>query len=145
MSKKAYTIKDFYNHFISSYDKYEYIDYKLYRSIIIDMFKLIQKELIINSNEIKLPFTLGDLYICKYKPKNYNKNSLSVDYFASKQAGVRVYHLNEHSDGYKCRLFWSRCESKTKFIQKYSINLIRANKRLLASVIKNKITDFQEL
>nr|DAQ64950.1 MAG TPA: hypothetical protein [Bacteriophage sp.] len=33
---------------------------------------------------------------------------MSVDYKSSKEEGKRIYHLNEHSNGYKYRLYWSK-------------------------------------
>nr|DAG45344.1 MAG TPA: hypothetical protein [Caudoviricetes sp.]DAV24016.1 MAG TPA: hypothetical protein [Bacteriophage sp.] len=33
---------------------------------------------------------------------------MSVDYKSSKEEGKKIYHLNEHSNGYKYRLYWSK-------------------------------------
>ena len=55
-----------------------------------------------------MPHGLGYVCVVKYKPKSYTNGSLSVDYKSSKEFGKRIYHLNEHSDGYKYRLYWSK-------------------------------------
>ena len=55
-----------------------------------------------------MPAGLGYIRIVKYRPKSYSSRSLSVDYKTSKQLDKKIYFLNEHSDGYKFRLYWSR-------------------------------------
>jgi hypothetical protein len=79
-----------------------------------------------------MPFGLGYVCIVKYKPKEYTSKSLSVDYKASKEYGKKIYHLNEHSDGYKFRLYWSKTPRTFPDRYKYSLCLVRQNKRRLA-------------
>ena len=55
-----------------------------------------------------MPYGLGLIQIVKYRPKSLTPKSLSVDYKASKEYDKKIYHLNEHSDGYKFRLYWSK-------------------------------------
>jgi len=63
---------------------------------------------------------------------------LSKDYKTSNELGKTIYHLNEHSDGYKYRLYWSKNENTFPDIYKYRLSLVRANKRKLAQLIFNK-------
>jgi len=55
-----------------------------------------------------MPYGLGYVQVVKYKPKTYTDKSLSVDYKESKKYNKKIYHLNEHSNGYKYRLYWSK-------------------------------------
>lgn len=55
-----------------------------------------------------MPYGLGFIQVVKYRPKSLTSKSLSVDYKASKEYDKKIYHLNEHSDGYKFRLYWSK-------------------------------------
>jgi len=55
-----------------------------------------------------MPYGLGYICIVKYRPKSLSKECLSIDYKASREYNKHIYHLNEHSDGYKFRLFWSK-------------------------------------
>lgn len=48
------------------------------------------------------------MQVVKYRPKSLTPKSLSIDYKASKEYDKKIYHLNEHSDGYKFRLYWSK-------------------------------------
>lgn len=90
------------------------------------------------SEGFKMPYGLGFIQIGKYKPKQLTDKSLSVDYKASKEYGKRILHLNEHSDGYKYRLYWSKIPRTFPDRYKYQLSLVRQNKRKLAQLIFNK-------
>ena len=90
------------------------------------------------SEGFKMPFGLGFIQIGKYKPKTLSSQSLSVDYKASKEYGKHIYHLNEHSDGYKYRLYWSKIPRTFPDRYRYQLSLVRQNKRKLAQLIFNK-------
>lgn len=82
-----------------------------------------------------MPCGLGYVCVVKYRPKTYTSKSLSVDYKASNEYGKRIYHLNEHSDGYKYRLYWSKLPRTMPVRYKYSLVFVRTNKRRLAQLI----------
>lgn len=143
--RQSYTIKDFYQSY-----KLENIDdhmthFKAFRDILYDFNTILCNKLLSASEELKMPFQLGSVYIVKYLPKTYSNKSLSVNFALTKQLGKTIYYLNEHSNGYKFRLFWSKQGCKSTSLYKYNLSLVRANKRLLASLIKNKQTDYIEL
>jgi hypothetical protein len=85
-----------------------------------------------------MPFGLGLLQVCKYKPKELTSKSLSLDYKTSKEYNKHIYHLNEHSDGYKFRLYWSKIPRTFPDRYKYQLGFVRKNKRYLAQLIFNK-------
>lgn len=64
--------------------------------------------------------------------------SLSVDYKSSKEFNKTIYHLNEHTDGYKFRLYWSKLPQTFPDRYRYQLSLVRQNKRKLAQLIFNK-------
>lgn len=82
-----------------------------------------------------MPYGLGFIQIGKYET---NLKRLSVDYKASKEYNKKIYHLNEHSNGYKFRLHWSRLPQTFPDRYRYQLSLVRQNKRLLAQLIFNK-------
>jgi hypothetical protein len=90
------------------------------------------------SEGFKMPYGLGFIQIGKYRPNTYTPQSLSVDYKASKDLDKKIYHLNEHSDGYKFRLYWSKIPRTFPDRYKYQLGMVRSNKRLLAQLIFNK-------
>lgn len=114
------------------------VDYSLYKRILDAMCAIILEHVLDGSEGFKMPYGLGFIQIGKYKPKTLTPDSLSVDYKASKEYNKRIYHLNEHSDGYKYRLYWSKIPRTFPDRYKYSLNLVRANKRRLAQLIFNK-------
>lgn len=130
--KQSYTTYDIYN----NYDKKDQIPYSTFRNIV---DKLNDSILFVlqNGQNYKLPCSLGTVQIVKYKPKEYNKHSLSIDFNESKKLDKRIYHLNEHSNGYKYRLYWSKQPFSFTNRYKYQLCFTRANKRQLAQLIFN--------
>lgn len=116
----------------------EFVDYKAYKTILDEMCKVILEAVLNASEGFKMPFGLGAIIVCKYKPKQLNANSLSVDYKASRECDKKIYHLNEHSNGYKYRLYWSKIPRTFPDRYKYQLSFVRQNKRRLAQLIFNK-------
>ena len=113
------------------------LDYITYKHILDEMCKVILECVFMRSDGFKMPYGLGFIQIGKYRPKTYTDKSLSVDYSASKKYNKKIYHLNEHSNGYKFRLYWSRIPQTFPDRYRYQLNLVRANKRKLAQLIFN--------
>lgn len=131
-NKKAYTFYDMYKEL-----KIE-VEYDLYKRVLDTMCQVIQEIILERSEGFKMPYGLGLVQVCKYKPKTMTAKSLSVDYKASKEFNKKIYHLNEHTDGYKFRLYWSRLPQTFPDRYKYQLSLVRQNKRKLAQLIFNK-------
>lgn len=144
---KSYTGKDFYKSYIDYVgDNPLYqVEYRVFRDIINDYFKYLRDELIENGKEVKLPCRMGTIQIVKHKPKEYTGKSLRIDYAESKKAGKIIYHLNEHSNFYKYRVYWNKQNMITPNKTKYQLVMTRDNKRHLAQIIKNHIRDYREL
>lgn len=134
-SKQSATIIDMYKQYVK--DNGKDISYDRFKRIL-DAFNNAVKDSLLESSEgFKMPFGLGYVQIVKYKPKSYDKKSLSVDYKTSKELGKTIYHLNEHSNGYKYRLFWSRIPQTFPDRYRYQLSFVRNNKRELAQLIFN--------
>ena len=114
------------------------VDYGLYKLVLDTMCRVILEHVLNASEGFKMPYGLGLIQVCKYRPKNLDSQSLSVDYKASKEYNKRIYHLNEHSDGYKYRLYWSKIPRTFPDRYKYTFSFVRQNKRKLAQLIFNK-------
>ena len=131
-NKQSYTFRDMYK------DMPVEVPYSLYKRVLDEMCKIILQIIFERADGFKMPYGLGFIQIGKYKPKSFTPQSLSVDYKTSKDIGKRTYHLNEHSDGYKFRLYWSKLPQTFPDRYKYQLNLVRQNKRKLAQLIFNK-------
>jgi hypothetical protein len=135
--------KEFYNITSKEYSK------------ILDMFnKNISKIIMENSYEFILPRRLGIIRIKKYKQKiNLDENgniinrAFKVDFKSTldlwsndeeaKLNKTKVYHLNNHTEGYRCFWYFSnyRCNLTNKSLYKFIPT--RANNRNLAKLLKN--------
>jgi len=82
-----------------------------------------------------VPYSLGQVYI-KRRETNYARPG--IDWVESKKAGVRIYHMNFHSDGWRCRWHWSKRNNLITNLIYYSFKPSRANDRLLAAIMKVK-------
>lgn len=131
-NKKSHTFRDMYHTMPIS------VPYNTYKLVLEAMCASILEHIFEQSDGFKMPFGLGFIQIGKYRPKSYSEKSLSVDYKSSKEYGKRIYHLNEHSNGYKFRLYWSKIPRVFPDRYKYQLCLVRANKRKLAQLIFNK-------
>lgn len=143
MNSGSHCMHDLYKYY-KSQDTVFKADYKLFRAIIIDFGTLVSKALLEQSKQLIMPYRLGIMQVVKYRPKTYTHKSLSVDFLMTKKLGKVVYHLNEHSNGFKVRLYWQKAH-KFENYKKYAFIMTRANKRMLAFLFKNKITDYPEL
>lgn len=134
-SKKSATIIDMYKQYKKDYGND--VDYRQFKDILDKFNEEILSCLLQSSGGFKMPFGLGYVQIVKYKPKSMTPKSLSVDYKASAECGKTIYHLNEHSDGYKYRLYWSKTPQTFPDRYRYQLQLVRKNKRQLAQLIFN--------
>jgi len=130
--KKSITFRDMYKSMPIE------VDYSLYKRVLQEMCKVILEHVFERSEGFKMPYGLGFIQVGKYRPKHFSKQSLSIDYKASKEYDKIIYHLNEHSDGYKFRLYWSKIPQTFPDRYRYQLILVRDNKRKLAKLIFNK-------
>jgi hypothetical protein len=133
--KKDYGRLDIYKSYKKDTIPELQVDYKIFGKICDEFNKEIMDEILINSSEIKLPIRMGSLRVKKTKMNFTDKNTLRVDWQASKKFNKRIYHLNEHTGGYKYRFYWSR--GIIKNITAYSFIPTRTNSRRLASILKD--------
>lgn len=131
-SKNSVTFRDMYREMPVD------VDYSLYKRILDEMCNVILEHILERSEGFKMPYGLGFIQIGKYRPKTFTPKSLSIDYKASKEYNKKIYHLNEHSDGNKYRLYWSKIPRTFPDRYKYQLCLVRQNKRRLAQLIFNK-------
>lgn len=114
------------------------LDYFTYTRILEEMCNVILQHIFNCSEGFKMPYGLGFIQIGKYKPKTLTPKYLSIDYKSSKEYNKHIYHLNEHSNGYKYRLYWSKIPKTFPDRYRYQLCLVRDNKRKLAQLIFNK-------
>ena len=144
-NKQSYNELDFfeyYNEYVID-DLYR-VSKDVYKDIIFTVFKEIKKRLIDDGRSVRLPMRCGRIQIVKRLPESWTTGQKRIDFHLTKQYGKTIYHLNEHSDGYKYRLHWDKHDCNILNKRKYQMIMSRDNKRLLAKLIKNKEQDYQE-
>lgn len=145
--------KETYNKFKLAFPDIS-ISYQQYRDILIaysDFFK----DYIIQTGDIcKLPYGFGYFTVVKKKIKRYkNFNdpngkpyiNLPIDWKASKEEGKRVYHMNFHTDGFRCKWFWHVGSARFSFINTVVFKPSRDTSRSLAKVLNKPNSTYIQL
>lgn len=129
---------------IGAYEKYKemsipelLVDFKTYKNICKEFNTAVMEDIIKENVPFKMPGRLGTLRICKTKMNYSDKNKLKVDWKTSREAGKVVYHLNDHTNGYRFRFWWEK-KGPIQNLAFYSFTPTREYKRLLSSVLKDK-------
>lgn len=145
--QRCYNMKEMYLDYIKDKvpDTPYYISFQEYLDICEVYYKGMVNEIIYKSRTIKLPFRLGHLTVMKKKPKVLSDSTLSIDWKESRAYGKLIRHINDHSNGFKYRFFWSKKQSFVVNQSLYRLVFSRDNKRLLAKVIKSGEIDYLEV
>jgi hypothetical protein len=143
----AYTLEDYYLSYKEHIgnNRIYHISKRKFYDIVKDYNQYISEQVILKSRDMKLPARLGSISVIKHKPKKFDSESLRVDFKSTKELGKLVLHLNEHSDGYNYRFRWNKSDIVVPNRSFYEFITTRANKRLLAKVIKEKTHDYTEI
>ena len=134
--KKDFGSNDIYMYYKNNTIPELQVSKKEFRKICDEFNKLIIDEILINSEEIRMPYRLGTLRVKKSKMKYDDKNKLKIDWAASRKLGKRIYHLNDHTGGYKYRFYWTK--GIVKNVTAYSFIPTRTNTTTLAGILKDK-------
>jgi len=98
---------------------------------------------ILDGNVFKMPYGLGEIEITKRKIEHYMCSDRAVDWKTTLEIGKKVYHLNEHTNGYNYGIDWANAY---RVANKNSYRFVptRYFKRTLANIVKNKEQDYYE-
>lgn len=146
-AKNPITFKEMYLSYIKDKDESSpyYISYDLYVEICSKYINKIIEHIICKGKKFKLPYRLGELSIIKKKINLANeKQYLPIDWANSLKYGKTITHLNEHSSGYKYMFYWNKKKALFKNKSCYRLVFTRANKRMLAKLIKSNKVDYYE-
>lgn len=163
--KANFTLKDVYKYYIENIIKdykskltgeVKKSPYSITRSTFTGICKrfneLLVEALVMENFEFFIPYRQGTLSIIKRKTSIYYdengnlKSNLRVDYQATRKLWKedlkaflerkRVYHLNEHTDGYNYGFYWRKTYSKVPQGAVYSFKPVRGMARFLAKAVK---------
>ena len=142
-----YSYIDTYAAYIADIDENSpyYISYPDYVIICRKFYKSIMEEIMENGYTFKMPFNMGKIRIDKQKVRvGKNKRRLAIDWEMTNKHGKVIYHLNEHSSGYKYIFIWQKITNSLKNKTFYRFVPSRGNKRKLAKMIKSGDYDYFE-
>lgn len=145
-NQDPYTVPDFYKAYKDKVEKgspYD-VSYDTFRDALELYYKGISDILIEDGLPFKLPCNLGEFKVIKKKMNYSNLKPSGIDWVNTIKYGKVIYHLNEHSDGYRHYFMWNKARARLKNISKYKFEPTRTNKRKLASYVKNKVRDYFE-
>jgi len=136
--KKYFTILNAYHAFTEANKEYGPkgvipVSLKVYRNICEEFNEAVAEE-ILKGNEFKMPGRLGNMRIVKSKTK-MNPKKLRIDFNHFNKTGEKIFHLNQHSDGYKVRWYWGKKNCRVKCKTFYCFKPSRENKRKLAEAM----------
>lgn len=110
---------------------------------IIYTFNYLFRDYILETGErAKLPWGMGTFTISKKKIKKFKEFdgrtmvNLPIDWKRTKEMGKRIYNLNAHTDGHRCKWFWFPRESKFYQHDVWAFKPSRKSSRLLAEHLK---------
>ncbi len=159
-NKEKNGLKEIYKHFCENYKMYEkVVDYKTFRDVIKAFNKEIVRLLVEEGAEFKMPDRLGTIRLRKYKRRiEFNDEgrikNLPVNWKMTWELWDReypnvvrsemkyikgkplVYHLNEHTDGYRIYLYWNKKGSNARNKGVYAFQFTSVNNRYLARVVQ---------
>ena len=143
--RNPYTIYDTYefylqqvgNNSLYKVEKREYVE------IVGDYYKAMVEH-VLEGGTFRLPFKLGELYIIKKKVDFTKSKSMTPDWALTNKVGKKVFHLNEHSGGFKYLFYWNKLYRNLKNLYFYRLVLTRTTKRKLAKLIKECGYDYFE-
>jgi len=144
--QNPYTLKDTYKFYcedVRSSKIYD-IPYETYKNICNDFYKEMMNHVVERNGTFKMPYRMGSLFVLKEKVNVNKLNGHSVDWKLTNECGKLVFHLNEHTNGYKYTYQWDKKETKLPNLYYYRLVPTRANKRRLAELIKTGDYDYFE-
>jgi len=133
--------------FKKSHKEFKKTDYATFRNIVQEFNMLLRDYMLETGEPVSLPCGHGQVKIIRYKPKPTKKLTTKegkeveicnyhIDWKATREYGKKIYHLNEHSDGYNYKIVWKHQTAKMKFASIWSFKPYRDFSRLINHYIK---------
>ena len=146
--KNPYNLSDMYVRYKEEHqDNPVYdVEKQLFYDICSEFYKEVVDQIIFKDKEFKMPFSVGEIYIRKYAPEleDVKTRTSFIDWKNTAALGKIVYHLNEHSNGFKFVIKWRKVRNQIRYVDIYKFVPTRTFKRTLAMAIKTRTSDYTE-
>lgn len=144
--------KDNYNRFLKENNVTEKeLSYKKYKRIIETCNWMYVEYALRTGFKVTLPFGFGNISVVKKKIKTFKEFqgkqyiNLRIDWAKTKEIGKRVYHTNEHSDGFNYKWRWSGREAKFHLSDLYTFRPQRYASRAISKYVKKPSSQYKDL
>lgn len=127
------------------------LTYDQWKQIIYTYNELFRDYILDTGEKAKLPWGLGSFAISKKKPKKFKEFegkqyiNLPVDWAKTKKAGKKIYHLNNHSDGYRFKWFWFPREARIYQVEIWNFKPSRVSSRKITEYINKPNCNFAQI
>lgn len=108
--------RELYDKFIAKYPKYQGISCEEFKNIIDSFNRKIYRTAIDNRDGIELPESLGYIFIGSCEPPKRKRNN--INFGLSIKHNTRVMNRNLGSDSFLCKIFYTNCTSKYRFLHR---------------------------
>lgn len=135
-ASNPYTFPDMYKEYIKDKEignPYN-VTYKEFVDICSEFYKGIVDLMLEKNMEFKLPFRMGKTRVVKKKVNLKHKQA--IDWESTVKYKKKIYHFNEHSNGYSYVFKWYKDGLLFNNYTFYRLVFTRTNKRRLAKLIK---------
>lgn len=101
-------------------------------------------------NKVNLPYGFGSIAVNKKMLKRFTEHNgkkyvnLRVNWAKTRKLGTKVYHTNEHSDGFNFRWIWFPKEAKIHLSGLYVFRPCRYMSRAIAKYVEKLGGEYQE-
>ena len=151
--QNCYTQHDMYDDYIKDkpVDSEYHITYKQYIELCNMFYDAMIDHILETGLGFRMPYGLGELKVVKKKSKTSRLSTHpafinnTVDWGLTQKYGKYIYHINEHSNGFRYSFRWRKCENSLKNKVLYRLVMTRQIKRRLAKMIKSGNYDYIEI
>lgn len=102
-------------------------------------------------SRVPLPYGFGSIAVNKKKLNRFKEFNgkkyinLRIDWKKTKKAGRRIYHTNEHSDGYNFRWAWFPEDARLYLSSLYVFKAWRYSSRAINKYVRKTDTDYKDM
>lgn len=127
------------------------LSYSKYEKVIDTNNWMFMEYILETGDKIRLPHGFGDLSINKKMLKKFKEHegkryiNLRIDWAKTKKEGKKIYHTNEHSDGFNYRWIWFTTSALIHLNKLYVFRPCRYASRRIAQYIKKTGSQYKQL
>ena len=127
------------------------LSFEKWREIIYTHNQMYVDHVLETGQAVKFPYGFGRFSINKKKPKATRKwkdkvyINLPIDWKKTKEHGKKMYHMNAHTNGYKCSWMWFQRDARFADSDIWNFKPCRVISRLVAKYLKRSDKNYVDV